>query len=153
MTIDGGGRHSRISHALLKMILEFNKIERSKHQYGTERKLFFSEIHMIQFIKEHEGLHISSMAEKLSITKGAVSQIARKLQKKGMIVKETDPTNQTRILLHLTPEGELAYEAHEAMHAQLNKAIEDLLKDASAEERAFLERFLVHLYDRFAEFL
>ncbi len=152
MTLDGFKRRTKVSHALLRVIKEFNRIERENRRYGTGRELFFAEIHMIQFIKNHEGLHISSVAEKLGITKGAVSQIARKLQNKGMLIKETDSTNQRRVLLRLTREGEKAYSAHEAMHEELEREIEGILSGSSDREREFLGKFLETLEERLSSY-
>ena len=54
---------------------------------------------MIKSIKENEGIHVTGLAEMLGVTKGAVSQIIMKIEKKKMIVKDTDPRNLSRLVL------------------------------------------------------
>jgi DNA-binding MarR family transcriptional regulator len=118
------------------------EVDKKTRYYGTDEPLFEAEIHMIKSIKENEGIHVTGLAEKLGVTKGAVSQIIMKLARKGMIAKDKDINNQSRLILTLTPKGETAYLYHEKFHQEFDSFIEDILKDASEENKAFLKRFL-----------
>ena len=71
---------------LLRVVTKLSDIDGKTRNYGTDQPLFNAEIHMIKSIKENEGIHVTGLADMLGVTKGAVSQIIQKLERKGMIV-------------------------------------------------------------------
>jgi len=106
----------KISYSLLRLVTKISEMECKVRNYGTDVPLYEAEIHMIKAIKESEGIHVTGLAEQLGVTKGAVSQIIAKIDKKGMIVKDRDASNQSRLVLRLSEKGETAYQDHEKLH-------------------------------------
>ena len=145
-------KRTNINYSLLSIIEKFFEIDKKTRYYGTDKPLFHAEIHTIKAIKENKGIHITGLAEYLGVTKGAVSQIAIKLDRKGLIIKEKDADNLSRFLLQLTPLGELAYSNHLQFHENFNKMIDDLLKDESKDKILFLKNFLMMLDDKLDTF-
>lgn len=145
-------RKNKISYSLLTVIYKFIENDKQIRYYGTDTPLFSSEIHMIRAIKEEEGIHITGLANKLGVTKGAVSQIVNKLNKKGFITKETDLYNQSKLIIKLTPKGEIADSNHVKLHKKFDTLINDILKDASNEEVAFLRNFLNKVEEQIEDF-
>ncbi|GLC30179.1 MarR family winged helix-turn-helix transcriptional regulator [Clostridium omnivorum] len=135
----------KISYLLLALTEKVLEIDKKARYYGTDTPLFHSEIHMIKAIKENKGIHITRLAENLGVTKGAVSQIAIKLQKKGLIVKERDINNASKFLLKLSPMGEIAYANHQKFHQDLDQILAELLNGESEEKINFLKEFLATL--------
>jgi DNA-binding MarR family transcriptional regulator len=138
-------RKSKISFVFLRVLVKLFELDKKIRNYGTEEQLFEAEIHMIKAIKENEGIHVTGLAALLGVTKGAVSQIIIKLERKGMIVKDIDPRNLSRLMLRLTPMGETAYLRHEELHQEFDRLFNDALADASEENQAFLRSFLTTL--------
>ncbi len=142
MKIINEANENRISYRLLNVMLKLEEAQERLHRYGTDTPLFAAEIHMIKSVKENPNRHMTALAEVLGVTRGAVSQIAMKLEGKGMLVKERDEGSSLRRILRVTPEGERAYLFHERLHAEFDRLVEGLLADASEGERAFLRNFL-----------
>lgn len=138
---------------LLGVVCNLLEVLKKTHHFGMDEDLFEAEIHMIRDIKENEGIHVTGLAEKLNVTKGAVSQILKKLEKKGMIVKERDASNQSRLALYLTPKGEKAYLFHERLHEDFDGMVESVLDDATPEEVNFLKDFLNELETKLDKYL
>lgn len=132
----------KISYSILRLVWKFIEVDKKTRFYGTDTQLFVSEIHIIKTIKENEGIHVTGLAEKLNITKGAVSQVLMKLERKGMIIKDVDIHNQSRLSLRLSAKGETAYIQHENYHKMFNQAVEKILEGAEQEKVAFLKNFL-----------
>lgn len=147
-----GERKNKISYSLLTVIYKFIENDKQIRYYGTDTPLFNSEIHMIRAIKEEEGIHITGLAKKLGVTKGAVSQIVNKLNRKGFITKETDIHNQSRLVIKLTCKGEIANANHVKLHDKFDALINDILKDASNEEVLFLKNFLSRVEEQIDNF-
>ncbi|BAL00852.1 putative MarR family transcriptional regulator [Oscillibacter valericigenes Sjm18-20] len=133
---------TKISYTFLRVVTKFSDIDRKTRYYGTDQPLYEAEIHMIKSIKENEGIHVTGLADMLGVTKGAVSQIIGKLERKGMIVKDTDPRNLSRLSLRLTPKGETAYQYHEKLHQEFDGLFKAALEDATEQNKEFLKDFL-----------
>lgn len=142
MKIINEANESKISYRLLDVMLKLEEAQERLHRYGTDTPLFAAEIHMIKCVKENPNRHMTALAEVLGVTRGAVSQIAMKLEGKGMLIKERDEGSSLRRILRVTPEGERAYLFHERLHAEFDRLVEGLLADASERDRDFLRNFL-----------
>ena len=77
---------------------------------------------MIASIAESQDPHIIGLAKELGVTKGAVSQIVKKLERKGTIKRNIDTNNRSKYLLELTPKGLLAYKEHIKFHQSVDSA-------------------------------
>lgn len=143
---------TKISYTFLRVVTKLSEIDRKMRCYGTDQPLFNAEIHMIKSIKENEGIHVTGLADMLGVTKGAVSQVIQKLERKSMIVKDTDPRNLSKLALHLTPKGETAYMHHEDLHRRFDGLFDIVLKNASEENSAFLKDFLSSLDEKITMF-
>ena len=144
---------SRPSYAFLRIVSKTMDIDKKARYFGTDQPLYEAEIHMLKAIKENEGFHVTGLADILGVTKGAVSQTLMKLQRKGMIVKETDPANLSRLTLKLTPKGETAYLSHEELHRKYEKVFSDILADYPETNKAFLRSFFSMLEEKLDKFL
>ncbi|XFA99647.1 MarR family winged helix-turn-helix transcriptional regulator [Candidatus Izemoplasma sp. B36] len=133
---------SKISYTFLRIISKLTKFNSETRNYGTDKPLHEAEIHMIKSIKENEGIHITALAEMLGITKGAVSQISIKLEKKGMIIKVPDPANLSRLQMKLTEKGEIAHRYHLKLHKMFDDSFYHIVNKLTEEEKAVLRKFL-----------
>ena len=124
------------------------KLIKKTRYYGIDVPLFPSEIHMINKIKQNEGIHVTGLANILKVTKGAVSQIIMKLEKKGLIRKEKDINNQSKLVIKLTPKGETAHSNHEKFHKKIDAMVNEIVKDASEENIKFFKNVLTTLEDK-----
>lgn len=133
---------NKVSYRLLRVCSLLEEEGRHGRTYGTDAELYEAEIHLIKAIKESDGDHLTALAEKLIITKGAVSQVLARLQKKGMATKEYDPEKRSRLIIRLTEKGETAYAAHEKYHHEFDRAVMELLDGYSQEKQNAVLAFL-----------
>lgn len=134
-----------IAYNSLRLALTLVDLDKKTRYYGTDVPIFHSEIHVIMAIAENPGIHVGGLADVLGVTKGAVSEILKKLEKKSLVIKEIDNLNLSRYLLSLTEKGKKAHSNHIFYHSVLNTMVEDELKDASEDELEFLSNFLSSL--------
>lgn len=137
-----------IANNSLYLALSLVELDKKTRYYGTDVPIFHSEIHVIMAIAEHPGIHVGGLADILEVTKGAVSEILKKLERKALVVKEIDELNLSRCSLHLTDKGKMAHNNHLHYHAVLNSMVEEELKNASDQEINFLTDFLSSYIDR-----
>ena len=84
--------------------------------FGTGVLMYRREIHTIQAIGRNPGINVTALAEYMGVTKGAVSQIIKKLNKKGLVRKTHATGNAKEAILELTDLGWIGFHNHEKFH-------------------------------------
>jgi DNA-binding MarR family transcriptional regulator len=141
---------SELNFAFLHAAYAYVNYEQETHLLKTKdgEPLYPAGVHMVSEIRENPGIHVTGLADKLGVTVGAVSQILAKLEMKGLITKEKDDRNQSRILLRLTPDGEDVHLNHMRFHEALDNVLCELLGDSDEEKISFLKNFLNDLENK-----
>lgn len=123
-------------YRIANSILHFQNIPLS---FNGSIPLRTAPIHLIDMIGKHPYANLTELAEKLGITKGAVSQMSASLIKKGILKKSSFEGNSKNVRFELTDEGWKIYNGHEIYHHELYQKLDALLEDFSPKE---LEKFL-----------
>ena len=126
-------RKNHICFALLSLVNQFYKLERQCRNFGTDVEIHLAEIQMIMTIHNAQGIHVNGLAEKLGITKGSVSEMLRKLERKGLVRKEKDPLKMTRLNIYLTDKGLLAHQNHICLHQKLDNLVLEVVAEYGPE--------------------
>lgn len=85
--------------------------------------LYRMEIHVIVAIAENPDMNLTGLAEVLGVTKGAVSQKVKILEKKEYIKIFKNSNNNKEILFQLTEKGNRVFLGHQLFHLKLNERI------------------------------
>ncbi|QSZ26566.1 MarR family transcriptional regulator [Aceticella autotrophica] len=109
------------------VVNQYNALDKMPYSYGIGQKLHLSEVHTIDAIGKHDNINITKLAQYLNVTKGAVSQMVRKLVNKNLVIKSISPETENEVVLSLTELGKQVYEGHQRFHKNLNKKIASLL--------------------------
>ena len=123
---------SSFGHVLAKFV----RVDKSAYDFGTGGLLCTSEIHMICAVDSFDGVGVTELAEQMSVTKGAVSQVVAKLVEKGMLVKEPDPENRARVVVRTTQLGHSASEGHRRFHQEHDQEFLQYLSELDEEAYA-----------------
>jgi DNA-binding MarR family transcriptional regulator len=99
------------------MVNKFNQIEKSARDYGTGALLYPSEIHLIESIGKNPGIHVTALAQKQGISKAAISQKLKTLEKKQLIERFKERFNDKTVRVKLKIKGEVAFKGHENFHS------------------------------------
>ena len=112
---------AEIMGQFMRVVNKFNRFEKIPMDFGIDEKLFPSEIHTIEAIGRHPQMNVTQMAQKLGITKGAVSQTLKKLVEKQLVKKVKGIANDKELFLELTQKGRKAYRGHAKFHNDMYK--------------------------------
>lgn len=126
-------------HRIANMMGRIEKIPRN---YGTPFTLHPSEIRTIRTIGRNPGINATELAAKQGVTKGAVSQVLSKLEKKKLIIRMKEIDNHKTIFLKLSEQGGMVFERQRAFHTRMHAPLADLMAAASPEETAFAGKLL-----------
>ncbi len=145
-------RNNHICFALLSLVNQFHMLERQCRNFGTDVEIHLAEIQMIMAIHNAQGIHVNGLAEKLGITKGSVSEMLRKLERKGLVRKEKDPLKMTRLNIYLTDKGLVAHQNHISLHRKLDNLVLEVAAKHGPEMRKSFTHLLNDILMRLAAF-
>jgi DNA-binding MarR family transcriptional regulator len=135
----------KIRENFLRVVNKLNTIEKTPHSYGTDELLYASEMGAIETLGYQPGLNVTEFAQKHGITKGAVSQLVKKLEKKGLVTRHKSSSNRKEVLLKLTTKGEIAFHQHSLFHLQAAKEFFEKFENMPPEKIAAVTEFLEDL--------
>ena len=83
------------------------------------------------------------------MTRGAISKLAKKLIKKGMIESYQKPDNKKEIYFRLTEQGKVIHKIHEELHKEFQERDKAVFEQVTEEQfdimLSFVEKYSRHL--------
>jgi DNA-binding MarR family transcriptional regulator len=107
---------------------------------------------MLSAVASREDASVTELARRKRITKGAVSQILKRLEHKGLVEKRADSRNASRLQVRLTTKGRRACRGHDRMHDDIVEAVRHHVGDLDEQTLSILHSVLDRLgvlLDRF----
>jgi len=110
-----------------RVVYKFNVFQKSPIDFGTGEPLYIHETHTLTAIGKNPGINVTDLAKELCVTKGAVSQVIGKLEKRGYLRKRKDFNDGKRVLLELEEKGNMVVEGHDRFHGEIySKYLDDV---------------------------
>jgi DNA-binding MarR family transcriptional regulator len=104
-----------------------------------------SEAHLMLLVAREPSINATGIAERLGLTKGAVSQTLTRLERKGLLTKSRDTSRRNELVIEFTTLGKRAISRFRRLETTLAKRLDRHLAGLAEGERrtigAFLERF------------
>ncbi len=127
---------------ILLIINKLTLLEKNRTFPHGDLKLYPSEIHLMLLIDDEQESNATIMAEKLGVTKGAISQTLSRLEKKGILEKTKDPYNKNELTATFTPLGQEALEKYREVRKVFRNRFAHYFSSFSESEREVIGRFL-----------
>lgn len=119
-------RVKTLMEPLVRIINTYSAFQKSPFELKEGLKVYPSEMHLVCLLKEYPDLNVTEFGIKLGITKGAVSQVVKKVESKKLIYRyKTD--NKKDVILRLTEKGEELSVLHDKIINEQNGLIETML--------------------------
>lgn len=115
--------------------------------HEDELHLYPSEIHTILMIVQDPETNATQLAERLSVTKGAVSQTLTRLQQKGVIETEKIPQTRNELRIRFTQKGQRAVSHYVMRMHGTHKKLEAYLAALPEGDRKAIDSFLGAIED------
>ena len=112
---------SELNDTLTRVIHRAVEVEQSPVDFGNGTILTASDIHLIDMAGRFPEENLKSLAERLGVTKGAISQMVSKLEGKGYFFRVKRDENKKNVFLELTPEGREIFSWHTELHNRLHQ--------------------------------
>lgn len=107
------------------------------HEYG------YSEIHTIAAIGDLQNPNVTSIAQHMNMTKGAISKIIKRLLSADVIETYQLADNKQKIFYSLTEKGRFLYDEHEKRHKLWLQRDKLFLDRYSENQLEFIQKFMI----------
>jgi DNA-binding MarR family transcriptional regulator len=118
----------------LKILHLYSVISRKPVDYGTGDLLYFTEIHTITTVGKNREINMTHLAEKMGVTRGAISQTIRKLVSKNLVFK-SNSKNKKEFNLKLSEKGQIAYKGQMSFQQEIFTFAETLYEKGTVQNR------------------
>jgi DNA-binding MarR family transcriptional regulator len=126
-------------HRKLNYLLSMNL------DYGVGFPLSSAEIHTIEAVGKNPGINLTELAGRMVVTKGAMSQTLRRLEKRGLLRREKRAGNRKEVIPALTKLGRAAFQGHERFHLAMDQQMMGELENMSQSQYRFLREVFAKL--------
>lgn len=142
-----GRRETEVVDAFIALTESIANSRANVLDFGEGMVFHRGEIHVVKMVGDRPGLYSSEIARLFGIGRAAVRKTLLKLEERGLIVREQDPSNKKIHRLFLTEKGERAYKCHEEYHDRHDKALFDCVAGMSEDQLEAVRDFLGHALD------
>ncbi|MGW8439651.1 MarR family transcriptional regulator [Paenibacillus sp. S33] len=117
-------------------------LEEIQEHFDGIASLNLTDVHVIDCIGRHEPINVTTLADRIELSKGTVSKVSTKLLKEGWIRRTQLNDNKKEIYFRLTPLGKRLFLVHERLHVKVQQQLFQFLNRYSSEELNVLKRLL-----------
>lgn len=115
--------------------------------------LYPSELKALDMIGQFSGINLTQLANKLGISKSAISKCTSKLLEKELIGKEKSPVNVREVVFTLTPDGQAIFNQLESVHTKLFEPFNKSLAGFTPREINDLHRMFLSIQASLTEII
>jgi DNA-binding MarR family transcriptional regulator len=101
-----------------------------------------AEVHCIDWIGRLEDANVTKVADKMGMTRGAISKINKRLLGKGLVGSYQRSGNNKEIYYRLTEQGQRVYAEHRKCHGKAKRGKMGILAAYDDKEQAVILSFL-----------
>jgi len=134
--------NQRLVNKILETISKLTFVEKRRTITYKDIELYPSEIHLLLFVYHFQDKNITKIADRLGLTKGAISQTLSRLTKKGIILKETEPLKKNQLHIQFTNKGKILMKHVIKFRNALETQLINYLETKSGEEKLVISDFL-----------
>ncbi len=135
-------KKQEIIQLYMKSVDLMREIESKPRDFGTGDLLYSSTIHTLVQIGKNPGINLTNLAERLVISKSAVSKFIRQLLELGLITKSKDISNRKEVIFYLSEKGVVAYHGHESFEREFFGVIKNNVNTLKEDEKDIFITFL-----------
>ena len=111
MKLEWMGEYRDVVEKLMKYCNEYGNIYKREQHYGTEIKISYAQIQVIEYLLENEERHqnMSTIASRLGVSLSVFSKLVNQLAAKGLLQKFHTQSNKKDVIIQVTDLGRKTY--------------------------------------------
>ncbi len=124
----------------------YSAIDKKPKDFGTGDLLYVSEIHAVYLIGSNPEINMTRLAELAGVTRGAVSQMIKRLVSKRYVAKFKGVNNK-EVSLRLTDKGYIIYQNYLNFAKERFVFAEEIYRTASRDDIDLVKRLFTVIYE------
>ena len=124
----------------------YSVIDKKPKDFGTGDRLYVSEIHAIHTIGSNPEINLTQLAEMSGVTKGAISQMVKRLVSKRYIARYRAKNNK-EVNLRLSDKGYLIFQQYEQFEKERFVFAVKLYENASRADITLIRNLFGIIYE------
>ncbi|UCC20964.1 MAG: MarR family transcriptional regulator [Promethearchaeota archaeon] len=134
--------NQKLVNKILETISKLTFVEKRRTITYKDIELYPSEIHLLLFVYHFQDKNLTKIADRLGLTKGAISQTLSRLTKKGIILKEAEPFQKNQLHIQFTDKGKILMDHVIEFRGLLETEFLSYLKTKTSGEKQLISDFL-----------
>ena len=115
-------------------VLAFEQLKKAQHRNSIDQSITINDVHLIDLIGRNQPVNLVKLSELLEVSRSAITQSARRLTQKDLVVFEFAPDNEKNKYLILSQKGVDVFNIHNEQQEHIETAIFSVLKNYSDED-------------------
>jgi DNA-binding MarR family transcriptional regulator len=124
----------------------YSVIDKKPKDFGTGDLLYVNEIHAIHYIAANPEINMTQLAEVSGVTKGAISQMVKRLVSKRYIARFKS-RNKKEVNLRLSDKGYIINQRYEEFEKERFVFAEKLYQNASKNDIQLIRNLFSIIYE------
>lgn len=124
----------------------YSVIDKKPKDFGTGDLLYVSEIHAVYLIGSNPEINMTRLAELAGVTRGAVSQMVKRLVSKRYVAK-FKVFNNKEVNLRLTDKGYIIFQHYQNFAKERFVFAEEIYRTASRADIDLVKRLFTIIYE------
>lgn len=135
----------------IKVVNMYNKLENLKIEFVPGIKVSHLDAHLLALMNNNPHKKVSELAELFGVTKGAVSQQIKKMEKRDLLKRVRHNDNYREVYIELTDNGKKAVESHTKFHDIIFSEFVNGIENLNNEKKVFINMVLDNLSELFCK--
>ncbi len=131
----------------IQMNNKYNRLDTIDIEFVPGIKVSHVDAHLLALMSSNPLKKVSELAELFGVTKGAISQQIKKMEKRDLLKRVRHNDNFREVFIELTENGKTAVESHYKFHDLIFSNFSTGLESLTAENK----QFIIHILDSVIE--
>lgn len=126
----------------VKVVNMYNRFDKLDIEFIPNIKVSHTEAHLLDLMNKNPLKKVSELATLFGVTKGAVSQQIKKMEKRGLISRVRHNDNYREVFIELTENGKKVVETHTKFHDIIFEYFAATLDGLTDEKKQLINNLL-----------
>ncbi|MBN2617491.1 MAG: MarR family transcriptional regulator [Spirochaetales bacterium] len=129
----------------IQMINTYNNLENLDINFACDTKVTHNDVHLLLLMSKNPEKKVTELADKFGVTKGAISQQIKKMEKRGLLKRVQYDDNCKEVYIQLTDLAKEAIATHNKIESLVLGNLKELYNGIGSSSKELIAKVLDEL--------